>query len=575
MKHNSYKILGATLMASALMLSACSTDDSGGSATGSNSKEGGENPAFQEEHKGGTLNLAAANGFVGGLDPQINYADDGWQVFQFLYDGLMKLGQTSGDKSTTPTPDLAEEIPEPEDDGKRYTFKIRDGITYSDGHELAPEDVKASFERVFRISGPTSSSWFGVIKGADKCIDDPKTCDLSEGIDVDDDARTVTFHLTEADPDFLYKLGTPHASILPADSPQKDVGSDPLPTTGPYYIESYNAKTKMIAKRNPHFKEWNHLAQPQGYADEIVYNFGVDGQNATTKVKNGDIDWMFDPVPTDRLGEVSAGPTASQFHTNEQLAMEYITMNVNEKPFDSLEARQAVNYALDRSAMAKVYGGEAVATPTCGILPPGFMGHREDCIYTTDPGGEWNGPDMEKAKQLVEESGTKGEEVTIYVPNVPVRAEIGKYVQSVLNDLGYKASLKKLAGSIHFNYIQNTENHVQMAYTEWYADYPSPSAFDQVLLSCASFHPGSDSSVNIAGFCDEDIDKMMEKASKAQITDEDKADELWAEADRALMEKSPLAPVFTPKRVDFVSERVGNYHYTHMYNALLSQFWVQ
>ncbi|WP_017792073.1 ABC transporter substrate-binding protein [Leucobacter salsicius] len=570
--------IGAVALSAALLLSGCgggAAPDAGGDTSKGQEETGGANPEFQEEHKGGTLNLVAASGFTGGLDPQINYSNDGWQVFQFLYDGLTKLGQTSGPESSLPQADLAEELPTAEDDGKQYTFKIREGITYSDGHVLEPADVKASFERMFKISGPTSSAWFDVITGADVCIETPEGCDLSDGIVVDDAARTVTFKLTKADPDFLYKLATPHASVLPADSPAKDVGGSPLPSTGPYFVESYDAKTGLVAKRNPNFKEWSHLAQPQGYADEIVYSFGVEGQNAVTKIKNGDADWMFDPVPTDRLAELSTGATASQFHANEQAAMEYFTMNVNLAPFDDVRVRQAVNYAIDRAAMVKLVGGEALATPVCTILPPGFMGHSDDCMYTAKPGGAWDGPDMEKAKKLVAESGTAGQEVNIYVENIPVRVEGGKYMQSLLNELGYKAKLTKLSDSIHFNYVQNTDNNVQMSFTQWYADYPAPSAFLQVLTSCASFNPSSESSVNIAGICDPELDKMMDAAAEAQLTDADEADKLWAEADRAMMEASPLAPVFTPKRIDFLSERVGNYHFSNLYSAVLSQFWVQ
>ena len=89
---------------------------------------------------------------------------------------------------------------------------------------------------------------------------------------------------------------------------------------------------------------------------------------------------------------------------------------------------------------------------------------------------------------------------------------MGVYVQSVLNSIGYKASVKAISGNIQFTYIQNTNNKVQISVTQWYQDYPAPSDFLYVLLGCASFHPGSDTSVNMAGYCNKPIDNMMKKA---------------------------------------------------------------
>src|SRR5580693_4437302 len=76
---------------------------------------------------------------------------------------------------------------------------------------------------------------------------------------------------------------------------------------------------------------------------------------------------------------------------------------------------------------------------------------------------------------------------------------VGTYIQSVLNDLGYKASVKPISSNIQFTYIQNTNNKVQISISQWYQDYPAASDFLNVLLSCDSFHPGSDNSPNIPG----------------------------------------------------------------------------
>ena len=109
---------------------------------------------------------------------------------------------------------------------------------------------------------------------------------------------------------------------------------------------------------------------------------------------------------------------------------------------------------------------------------------------------------MAKAKALVKASGTAGQKVAIVVGDDAVNKAIGTYLQSLLNQLGWKASIKVLANNIQFTYIQNTKNKVQISLSQWYQDYPAASDFLNVLFGCASYTPGSDTSINISGFCD-------------------------------------------------------------------------
>ena len=111
--------------------------------------------------------------------------------------------------------------------------------------------------------------------------------------------------------------------------------------------------------------------------------------------------------------------------------------------------------------------------------------------------------------------------------------------------------------------------------SQWYQDYPAASNFLNVLLSCASFHPGADSSVNIAGFCDKAIDARMQAAMVQAVTDPDGANAEWAKIDQAIMELAPVAPLFTPKHVDFLSKRVGNFVFSNQFQWIMSQAWVQ
>ena len=524
-------------------------------------------------HRGGTMTLAAVSA-AGTIDPMINYTAQYWQIYQMTYDGLVKFKQAGGTDGFEIVPAIAEEIPQPTNDGKTYVFKIRKGIKFSNGKDVTPSDVVASFQRIFKVKGPTTGSFYNGIVGSDKCIADAATCTLEGGVVGDDAAGTVTINLVAADSEIFSKLAVPHASILPADAPLTDAGTTPIAGTGAYYFESYNPTEQLVMKRNPHFKEWSADAQPDGYADEIIYKFGLTEEAMINAIINGQIDWMYDTPPSDRLPEIGA-KYASQVHIDPLAAFWYAPMNTNLAPFDNIKVRQAVNYALDRDALVGLFGGEVLAQPTCQILPPDFPGHVDDCLYTTETSPEWVGADMEKAKQLVEESGTKGQKVTVIAEDNATSRGVGTYIQSVLSELGYDASMKAVSPNIQFTYIQNTSNNVQISISQWYMDYPAASNFLNVLLSCASFTPGSDASINISGYCNKDLDAKMKEAMTLALTDADAANAKWAEVDKGFMEQSPIAPLFTPKSVNFTSARLGNYLFNKQNRWITSQSWVK
>ena len=239
--------------------------------------------------------------------------------------------------------------------------------------------------------------------------------------------------------------------------------------------------------------------------------------------------------------------------------------NKCERYFDNVKARQAVNYAIDRNAVVKLFGGTKLAAPACQILPPGFPGYEPYCPYTKNPGTKWTAPDLAKAKQLVKESGTAGQKVTIIVEDIAVNRSIGVYMQSVLKKIGYDASVKAISQNLQFTYIQNTKNKVQISLSEWYQDYPAASDFLNVLFGCSGFHAESDNSPNIAGFCDKAIDAKMKDALATGVTDDAAANKKWAQIDKDVTDASATAVLFTPKHVDFISKRVGNFQFNAQY----------
>jgi len=530
----------------------------------------GSSSARTTSHRGGTLKLLA-NAAGGTLDPQVNYTLQYWQLYQATYDGLLAFQKAGGSAAFNVVPDLAASY-KITNGGKSWVFTLRKGIKFSNGRPVTANDVVASFRRIFKVKSPTAGGFYNGIVGAAKCLKTPATCTLAGGIS--GKGNTVTINLTAPDAEFKYKLAVPHASILPASAPPSDAGSTPIPGTGAYYFSSYDSNKQLVMKRNPYFHVWSQTAQPDGYPDQITQSFGLTVEAQVTAVENGQADWGYDFPPADRLNELGT-KYAAQTHLTPLTAFWYAPMNVNIPPFNSLKARQAVNYAIDRNALIKIFGGPKLATPSCQVLPPGFPGNKPYCPYTKSPGTTWSAPDVAKAKQLVNESGQKGAKVVVISANDEVQKAVGVYLASVLNEIGFKATEKAISGNIAFTYPQNTKNHVQINVQQWYQDYPAASDFLHILFGCESFHPGSDSSINMAGFCNKPINAQMNAALKLENTNFPKANAMWAKIDRAVTDQAPMATMFTPKHLDFVSKRVGNFVFSKQFYWLVDQSWVQ
>ena len=161
----------------------------------------------------------------------------------------MALRQEGGLAGLELVPDLAVGLPELSADRKTYTFVLRRGIKYSDGTEVVPDDVRHGFERLFTVTadGTDHPAYFANLLGAAACTRLPKTCSLATGVETDPRTNTIRIHLTRPDPDFLYKLALPWASVAPPSAPSTDFGDTPFPGTGPYMISQFTGPLEEVS----------------------------------------------------------------------------------------------------------------------------------------------------------------------------------------------------------------------------------------------------------------------------------------------------------------------------------------
>jgi len=451
--------------------------------------------------------------------------------------------------------DLATSLPQPTDAGKTYTFRLRRGLRYSTGRPVRAEDFRRALERAFELD-PFGTALYASIEGVDACSRRPKGCDLSKGIVADDRAGTVTFHLTEPDPDLPAKLALPTAFAVPSNTPSKDIGRHPLPATGPYMIASYVKGRQLRLVRNPRFREWSRAAQPNGYPDEIVVKLGVPLSAQLKAVARGDAD--FADLTLSGAAEITElrARYGSRLRSSPGPFAVYAFLNTRLAPFDDVRVRRALNYAVDREAVVRAFGGPDRASPTCQILPENYPGYRPYCPYDRD---------LAQARQLVAASGTRGTPVVVWT-----RASYEPFFSHVvraLRALGYPARLKVVDDIAYYDELAKAgTGKVQVGYLGWNAALPSAAEFIESLLEFLS--PQSQ-------FSDASVRREIEQALYLQQSDPLAANEVWARIDRTLVEQAPLVPLYNPRAVQFVSQRVGNYQFHPLWNVLLNQLWVR
>ncbi len=509
-------------------------------------------------HRGGILRIAAhlLPGQDFGMDPARVYDATTHHAVRGVYDGLVAYHYASADPQVL-VPDLAISVPEPTNGDKTYTFNLRPGIRYSTGAEVKASDFVRGVQRAL-VHGPRRDFYKGIVGGR-ACKHGQTSCDLSNGVVADDAAGRVTFHLVAPDPQFLYKLTT---LVVPT-PPGTPLGplTGPLPGTGPYRIAAFTRDQTLTLARNPYFDQWSAAAQPDGFLDGITWDKVADAHEAADAVQHGRAD----------LAEVTAAPresaaavgalldelrveAPSRVHRNIVPTTAFGILNPSVPPFDSLQARQAFNHAVDRNKVVELFGGPSMATPTCQLVPPGIPSYTRYCPYTTGrPDGDYEGPDLARAHELVEASGTEGMNVTV----TRVDYQLDTYFATVLRKLGYRVTLLPYT----------PRNHVGL--DGFAADFPLPSNFYEIVACGADVELLHD-------YCNRELDLEAAAASEMLQTDPAEALRAWTEIDRAVTDQAPLVPVANPVIWWITSDRVGNYQPgAQDVGPLLSRLWVQ
>jgi peptide/nickel transport system substrate-binding protein len=508
----------AAVVAAGLVLVVSACGGGGGGSGSSSSTSSTQGKTFPE--------LKVVWGTTDYMDPGLSYRLESWQIFQDVYLGLVakQYGTCGvGAGCTKIIPAIAEALPKSNTDGTDLKFTLRKGLKFSNGEPVKASDFKNSIIRDFKLNSP-GIGFFSNIVGVDACEATPTKCSEISGIVVDDTAGTVEIKLQQPQSDFLYILTTFFAAIVPSTTPDKDTESPPPAAAGPYYISAYKPSRSFTVLRNPHYKPIPGI--PTGNPDKIVAVMTNDLAQSAQFVQSNQYDYDENTLPTDRLKQLQAkyGNYIKLWRTPSTY---YFAMNQRTPPFDNLKARQAVNYAINRQTLVDLRGGLGV--PTWNFLPPTYPQYKK---ITPTPYPY----DLQKAKQLVQQSGTAGMTVGVYtISDDDIDKKQGEYLAGQLDKIGWKTKLHELAGANYFVIIGNQATKAQIMWTDWFEDYPYPTDWFDVLENGKNIHQQHNNNNSNVDFKDTnaEIDRLGHLPPSQAFSASTTA--AWAALDKKLM----------------------------------------
>ena len=490
---------------------------------------------------GGSITIAQTSQ-PDSLDPALAYTSNSWEPLWLVYTPPLTYRHAEGVEGTELIPGVAEALPEIASDGKAYSFKVREGLEYSDGTPVKASDFEHTVKRVLNLESGGSYLFSGIV-GADEYVEGGDAQADIPGIEADDATREVTIELEDADGTFSNVLASTFAGMVPAKTPFESLSQDPPPGVGPYAIAKSVPNREFVLER---VKGFDIPDVPKGNLDRITTKIVKSVSRQAQDVIGGELDYMQDAPPTDLLAEIKASH-GDRYEEWPTISTNYFFLNHRTPPFDDKRVREAVNTAIDSTAIARLFGGRL--RPTCNFVPDRIPGHEElDPCPFGDPGGPG---DIEAAKEMVDAAGASGAQVTVYANNDSNRPEIGAYYTDLLDRIGLDAELKVIDGAVYFNTIGNEKTQAQTGLASWFPDFPHPATFMQ-QIDGTTIQPTNN--VNYGNVDDQTINsgiaELIEEPDVSAVADR------WAELERRAIEESHVAPYGSEELSTFMSDRM-------------------
>jgi peptide/nickel transport system substrate-binding protein len=495
------------------------------------------------------------------LDTGISFAVEGWELLEATNNGLLTFKKAGGGQQSVILPDIASAMPTVSPDGRTYSFHVRHNVMFSPpvSRAVRPSDFQYSIERLFHVGSPGVGFYTDIV-GANAYAAH-KAAHIS-GIVANDAAMTITFHLVKPDGAFLDDLAIPFAFAVPKGTPYKDISTDPAwrVATGPYMVSSYVPRQQIVLTRNPNFKQWTP-ASPKGHVNEVDITIGITPEQAVNETIAGQLDWYMEAVPADRFTALRKQyPKQTFLYPRNNVT--YFSMNSRKPPFDKLAVRQAVNYAIDRNALVKIFGGQGIPSET--VLPPGFgSSYQEHHLYPHN---------VAKAKQLIAQAGATGAPVQVWTTNAAPAPAASQYLASVLKQIGLNVTgVKQVDDSVYWDTLLTQAGDPQIAFNHFDQDFPEGEDFIDTTLN--GEHIVNVGNNDVSNTNDPTLNAMIDRTKLMPLGEARNAQ--WAKIDAYFMQHDAgWAPFLHLEQATFVSARLHGLIFTGSYFELIPEMWL-
>ncbi|HEU0131479.1 MAG TPA: ABC transporter substrate-binding protein [Mycobacteriales bacterium] len=484
-------------------------------------------------------------------------------------------------KRDEPVPDLATDMPKISDDGLTYTYTIKDNVKFSTGKEIEAADFIRAIKRLCDPNGVSGglSYYTATITGMTSYCDgfagikkdDPKAAKAYvEGHEISGltapSPKTLVVKLTQKAGDFNNMMAIPFTTPVPpevlnylTDSAEfrKHLGEF---ASGPYMVDTYAAKQSLTLKRNPQWvKDTDKLRA--AYVDRVEITLNAASKEAIQQqVEAGTVDMYLRGNPPNAAAAKAEAANDPRLKVDKDGAcVFYISFNLNHstpggQALKNKVVRQALNYAIDKTAIIQVLGGPRNGSPAGQILTPVLLGYKQIDPYAT-PNSKG---DLAKAKSLLQSANITSLKLDFIYDNTETNKNIVQVVADQLKNIGIAINPIPRDDATVDTTNPKSDNW-DLYYAGWCPDWNGNGArtfFTPLLSDPGLKNYKAGGSYNYGGYDNPDVDKKVEEALAA--TPEQAAD-IWPEIDAKVMDDAPWIPIYTSNSVNFISSRVKGF----------------
>ncbi|MFG3341229.1 ABC transporter substrate-binding protein [Glycomyces sp. NPDC048151] len=534
----------AALAAAALLLTACS----GGGDEGG----GGDGPGGTPQ-TGGTVHMLQ-NADFSYLDPARGW-DGGVNAFyRLIYRGLTMQAAGDAEDPNAVVPDMAESLGTASEDGLTWTYTLKEGLKFDDGTPITSAELKFGISRAWDPEIGIGSPWLKNTVEAPEDYKGPYQSGEHPGIETPDE-RTIVFHLKAPFPEFDNVVAQVNAVPFPVGTGAGDEFIKDVIASGPYTLDSYTPGSSIKLVRNEHWDAATDEVR-KAYPDAWEFEIGLEGATIDERLLAGqgtDVNAISGKIQPATLARLQSPDLQDRVISAEAYCVTYMGMDNSEAPFDKLEVRQAMNYAIDRTSLQTASGGNQLALPATTIIPNAVNGHKDFDLYPS----EGNNGDPEKAKELLEAAGLgDGFSFTLDIRSNPIMQAQAESIQQALAKINVDVQLNVIDVSTYYETIGTPSQMSDAAITGWCPDWASSSStmVPPLVDGRVITEKGN---TNIGMFDDPTINARIDEIRA--MTDLEAANVEWGNFDEEVMAHAPMVPLLQEPSVFLPGENIAGY----------------